>query len=161
VARIENVAHLFLVLPEALSELALAESRRPRRSCGRGRNQHGGQGLEEELHARDKKNREPQEALEKTWQIREAVLKEQEGELPRLKKEVEALPARVQKEIEATALQTRKEVEAHLEHQMILAKDEAEERPAELRAKALEEALACNTAYIATLEILAEAKQQV
>jgi colicin import membrane protein len=119
---------------------------------------------EEELRARDKKNREQQEALEKTWQIREAVLKEQEGELARLKKEAETFPARLQKEIEATALQTRKEVEAHLEHQMILAKkdSEAERRLAELRAKALEEALTRNTAYIATLEKqLAEAKQQV
>ena len=57
--------------------------------------------------------------MEKTWQIREAVLKEQEEELARLKKEVEAFPARLQKEIEATALQTRKEVEANLEHQMV------------------------------------------
>jgi colicin import membrane protein len=119
---------------------------------------------EEELRARDMKNREHQEALEKIWQIREAALKEQEEELARLKKEVEAFPARLQKEIEATALQTRKEVEARLEHQMVLAKKdaEAEKRLAELRAKTLEEALTRNTAYIATLEKqLAEAKQQV
>ena len=119
---------------------------------------------EEELRARDKKNREQQEALEKTWQIRETALKEQEEELARLKKEVEAFPARLQKEIEATAMQARKEVEARLEHQMVLGKKdaEAEKRIAELRAKTLEEALARNTAQIATLEKqLAEAKQQV
>jgi colicin import membrane protein len=119
---------------------------------------------EEELRERDKKNRERQEVLEKTWQIREAALKEQEEELVRLKQEVEAFPARIQKEIEATALQARKEVEARLEHQMILAKKdaEAEKRIADLRAKTLEEALTRNTAQIATLEKqLAEAKQQV
>ena len=86
------------------------------------------------------KNREQQEALEKAWQIRDAALKEQEEELARLKNEVEAFPARLQKEIEATALQARKEVEARLEHQMVLAKKdaEAEKRLAELRAKTLE-----------------------
>ena len=95
---------------------------------------------EEELRARDKKNREQQEALEKTWQFREATLKEQEEELARLRIEVEAFPTRLQKEIEATALQARKEVEARLEHQMVLAKKdaEAEKRLAELRAKTLE-----------------------
>ena len=61
-------------------------------------------------------------------------------------------------------MQARKEVEARLEHQMVLGKKdaEAEKRIAELRAKTLEEALARNTAQIATLEKqLAEAKQQV
>jgi hypothetical protein len=119
---------------------------------------------EEELRARDNKNREQLEALEKTWQNREAALKEQEEELARLKKEVEAFPARLQNEIGATALQARKEVEARLEHQMVLARKdaEAETRLAELRAKSLEETLARNSAHIAALEKqLAEAKQQV
>ena len=102
--------------------------------------------------------------MEKTWQIREAALKEREEELARLKKDVEAFPARLQKEIDATALQARKDVEARLEHQMVLAKKdaEAETRLAELRAKTLEETLARSAAHIATLEKqLAEAKQQV
>jgi hypothetical protein len=41
------------------------------------------------------KNREQQEALENTRQIRDAALKEEE-ELARLKNEVEAFPARLQ-----------------------------------------------------------------
>ena len=119
---------------------------------------------EEELRARDKKNREQQEGLEKSWQIRETAMKEREEELAGLKKEVEAFPARLQKEIEAAALKAHKEVEARLEHQMVLAKRdaEAEKRLAELRAKTLEETLARNAAHIAALEKqLAEAKQQV
>src|SRR5215831_13990916 len=119
---------------------------------------------EEDVRARDKKNREQQEGLEKSWQIRETAMKEREEELAGLKKEVEAFPARLQKEIEAAALKAHKEVEARLEHQMVLAKRdaEAEKRLAELRAKTLEETLARNAAHIAALEKqLAEAKQQV
>jgi colicin import membrane protein len=119
---------------------------------------------EEELRARDKKNREQQEALERTWQIREAALKEQEEELARLKQEVEAFPARLQREIEASAALARKEVEAQLEHQMVLIRKdaEAEKRLADLRAKTMEDALTHNATYITALgKQLAEAKQQV
>jgi colicin import membrane protein len=119
---------------------------------------------EEDLRARDKNNREQQETLEKTWQVREVALKEQEEQLAHLKKEVEAFPTRLQKDIEAAALQVRKEVEARLEHQMVLVKKdaEAEKRLAELHAKTLEETLTRNAAHIATLEKqLAEAKHQV
>jgi len=119
---------------------------------------------EEDVRVRDKKNREHQEALEKTWQAREAALKEREEELARLRKEVEAFPARLQKEIEASSLQARKEVEARLEHQMVLTRKdaEAEKNLADLRAKTLEEALTRNAQHIAALERqLAEAKQQV
>jgi hypothetical protein len=119
---------------------------------------------EEEVRAREKKNSEQQEALEKSWQSREASLKAREEELARLKTEVEGFPTRLQKEIEAAALQARKDAEARLEQQMVLIKKDAEadKRLSELRVKTLEEAIARNGAHIATLEKqLAEAKQQV
>ena len=119
---------------------------------------------EEEVRAREKKNLEQQEALEKGWQNREAHLKEREEELARLKKEVEDFPARLQKDVEAAALQARKDAEARLEQQMVLIKKDAEgeKRLSELRVKTLEEAMARNAAHIAALEEqLAEAKQQV
>ena len=116
------------------------------------------------MRAREKKNLEQQEALEKGWQNREAHLKEREEELARLKKEVEDFPARLQKDVEAASLQARKDAEARLEQQMVLIKKDAEgeKRLSELRVKTLEEALARNAAHIAALEKqLAEAKQQV
>ncbi len=119
---------------------------------------------EEEVRAREKKNLEQQEVLEKGWQNREAHLKEREEELARLKKEVEDFPARLQKDVEAASLQARKDAEARLEQQMVLIKKDAEgeKRLSELRVKTLEEALARNAAHIAALEKqLAEAKQQV
>ncbi len=119
---------------------------------------------EEEVRAREKKNLEQQEALEKGWQNREAHLKEREEELARLKKEVEDFPARLQKDVEAAALQARKDAEARLEQQLVLIKKDAEgeKRLSELRVKTLEDALARNAAHIAALEKqLAEAKQQV
>ncbi|SEE10687.1 hypothetical protein SAMN05444161_5828 [Rhizobiales bacterium GAS191] len=119
---------------------------------------------EEELRVRDKKNLEQQEALEKSWQMREAVLKEREEELARLKTEVDGLPARLLKETEAAALRGRKEAEAKLEQQIVMLEKDAatEKRVAELRVKTLEDALAHNATYIAGLEKqLADAKQQV
>jgi colicin import membrane protein len=119
---------------------------------------------EEELRARDKKNEEQQEALERSWQGREAVLKEREEELARLKREVEEFPARLQKETEAAILRGRNEAEAKLERQIaMLDKDAAtEKRVAELRVKTLEDAASRDAAQITALEKqLADAKQQV
>jgi len=119
---------------------------------------------EEELRARDKKNAEQQEALEKSWQAREATLKEREEELARLNKEVEEFPARLSRETETAAAQGRKEAELKLQQQIIMLEKDAatEKRVTELRVKGLEESLAYNGAQIAALEKqLAEAKQQV
>ena len=119
---------------------------------------------EEELRVREKKNQEQQEALEKSWQMREAALKGREEELVGLKRDADELPARLQKETEAAALRARQETEARLEQQiLVLKKDaESEKRLAELRVKTLEETLARNAAHIAALEKqLADAKQQV
>jgi hypothetical protein len=119
---------------------------------------------EEELRARDKANAERQEALEKSWQSREAALKEREEELARLKEEVEGFPARLAKDTEAAALRGRQEAEAKLQQQILMLEKDAatEKRVAELRVKGLEESLARNAAQLGALEKqLAEAKQQV
>jgi len=119
---------------------------------------------DEDNRIRDKKNHEKQEALEKSWQAREAELKEQEGELARLRREVEAFPALLQKDVDAATQAARKEAEGQFEHQIVLIKKEAEaeKRLAELRVQTLEEALVRSTSQIATLERqLGEAKQQV
>jgi hypothetical protein len=119
---------------------------------------------EEELRVRDMKNQEQQEALEKGWQRREAVLKEREEELVRLKSEVEEFPARLLKETEAATLRGRIEAEVKLEQQIVVLKKDAEteKRLAELRVKTLEETLAHNATQISALDKqLADAKQQV
>lgn len=112
----------------------------------------------------EKKNREKQETLEKSWQEREANLKEQEAELARLKKEAETFPARLQKEIDQAAAQATHAAEARFEQQTLLIRKDAEseKRLAELQIKRLEEALAQQTAQIASLQKqLDEAKRQV
>ena len=119
---------------------------------------------DEENRIRDKQNLEKQEAFEKSWQAQEIELKEQEDELARLRREVEAFPALLQKDVDAATQAARKEAELQFEHQIVLIKKEAEaeKRLAELRVQTLEEALARSNSQIATLEQrLGEAKQQV
>ncbi len=119
---------------------------------------------EEDLRLQDKKNHEQQETLEKSWQQREAGIKEREEELARLRKEAEEFPARLKKEAQAATAEAARTVEARFEQQiLILKKDgEAERRVFDLHVKALEETVSRQAAQIATFEKqLGEAKQQV
>lgn len=111
-----------------------------------------------------RQNAERQEAMEKDWQRREALLKEREEHVARLQAEVAEFPARLARETEAAAQEARRQVEGQLERQMLLLKKdaEAETRVAQLSIKALEQQLAAGAAQVAALEKqLAEAKQQV
>lgn len=119
---------------------------------------------DEEIRVRENKNQEKQEALEKSWQLREASLKEREEELARLRKEAEAFPMRLEAEAAAAAERARREAEARLQQEMLVMKKdaEAEKRFGELRVKTFEETVAHQQTQIAALEKqLADAKQQV
>ncbi|HLJ17699.1 MAG TPA: hypothetical protein VKV15_24595 [Bryobacteraceae bacterium] len=119
---------------------------------------------DEEVKLLEKQNREKQEQLEKSWQQREASLKEREDEFARLKKEVETFPARLEAEAKRAASESAKAAEAQFKQEILLLKKDAESerRMSELRAKALEETLARQTAQIAMLDKqVEEAKQQV
>jgi hypothetical protein len=115
---------------------------------------------EEEVRAQQKKNQEQQEALDKSWQAREAALKEREDELARGTRWRRSRHACKEVEAAACAPPGGRQVE----QQMVLTRKdaEAEKRLAELRVKTLEEALALNATHIGALEKqLADAKQQV
>jgi hypothetical protein len=119
---------------------------------------------DEEIRLREKTNLEKQDTLEKSWQLREAVLKEREEELARLRKEAEAFPKRLEAEAKDAAERARRESEARLQQEILVMKKdaEAEKRFGELRVKTLEETAAHHLAQIAALEKqLADAKQQV
>ena len=119
---------------------------------------------DEEVRLQEKKNQEKQETLEKSWQLREGVLKEREEELARLRKESETFPKRLEAEANAAAERARRESDARLQQEtLVMKKDaEAEKRFGELRVKTLEETVAHQQVQIAALEKqLADAKQQV
>jgi len=119
---------------------------------------------DEEIRVQEKKNQEKQESLEKSWQLREATLKEREEELARLRKESEAFPKRLEAEATAAAERSRRETEARFQHEILVMKKdaEAEKRFSELRVKTLDDAITSQQAHIAALEKqLTEAKQQV
>lgn len=119
---------------------------------------------DEEIRLQEKKNHEKQEALEKSWQQREVILKEREEELARLRKESEGFPKRLEAEARAAAERAQRDAEARLQQEiMVLKRDaEAEKRYSELRVKTLEETAGHQQAQIAALEKqLADAKQQV
>lgn len=119
---------------------------------------------EEEQRLTAKKNQERQEAMEKDWLSRDAALKEREDELVRLKKDAAEQPMRLEKEIAAAVDRARLGTTSKVDQQMLILKTgaETEKRIAELKVKALEEALARNGQQIAALEKqLTEAKQQV
>ena len=114
--------------------------------------------------SRKRRTRKSRRRLEKSWQLREAALKEREEELARLRKEAEAFPKRLETEAAAAAERARREAEARLQQEtLVMKKDaEAEKRFGELRVKTLEETVAHQQAQIAALEKqLADAKQQV
>ena len=119
---------------------------------------------EEEVRLQEKKNQERQQELEKSWQAREAALKEREDELQRLRKESEEFPVRLKKEAEAAAKEATRAAEARFEQQtLVLKKDgESDRRLADLQVKTLEETVARQVTQLAALEKqLTEAKQQV
>jgi hypothetical protein len=119
---------------------------------------------EEEMKFQERANKEKQEALEKSWREREAVLKASEEELKNLRKEAVDFPARLQRESEKAAAEAVRASEQKFEQRiLLLTKDsEGEKRVAELRIKALEENLARQSAQISALEKqLDDAKRQV
>lgn len=119
---------------------------------------------EEETRVQERKNREKQEALEKSWQQREAELKEKEDVFARLSKEVEEFPARLQTEIQQRVAEAVKTTEQRNGQQMALMRkdSETEKRLAEQRITSLEEAVTKQLAQIDSLEKrLEEAKRQV
>jgi colicin import membrane protein len=119
---------------------------------------------EEDVRLQEKKNKEKQEMLEKSWQQREAAMKEREEEWARLKKEVEEYPARTKREIDAAVKAAVQAAEQRFEQSFALSsKDaESEKRLAEMQVKSLQETVARQTAEIEALHRqLEEAKKQV
>jgi hypothetical protein len=119
---------------------------------------------EEDVKVLEKQNREKQEALEKSWQQREAALKEQEEELVRLKSDSESFPSRLEKACAQAAAEATRATTQKFEQQILLLKkeNEADKRLAELQIKTLEDTLTRQTAQTAALQKqLEEAKQQV
>jgi hypothetical protein len=118
---------------------------------------------DEEIRLQEKKNAEKQEALEKNWQQREVALKQAEQELNQLRKEAQGLPERLEKELARARQESAKEAGVKYEQELALLKKDmdAERRISELRIKALEEALARQTALLTAAEKQAEeAKRQ-
>ena len=119
---------------------------------------------DEELRLQEKKNQERQEALEKSWAQREAALRDQEGELQRLKQEAAEFAARLEREVQRAAAEAAKDARQQVEQQALLARQEAESdrRLAELRIKTLEDLLARENSQISDMQKqLDEAKRQV
>ena len=119
---------------------------------------------EEETRILEKRNREKQDTLEKSWQQREAVFTERDEELTRLRQEVASFPARLQMEVDRTRSEAIQQTEQRFEQQLLLMtkEREADRRLAELQIKALEESGARQAAQIIALQKqLDEAKQQV
>ena len=119
---------------------------------------------DEDLRLQEKKNHERQETLEKTWGQREAVLREQEEEIARLRKEAAEFPARLQRETQQAAAQAVKASGLQAEQQALLLSKEAESdrRIAELQIKTLEDLVARQNAQITDMQKqMDEAKKQV
>ena len=119
---------------------------------------------DEEQRLRDRQNREKQDALEKSWQEREAALKASEEELAQLRNDSELFPKRLAQELELAVAEARRQAEQQFEQRLLVAtKDaEADRRVAELRIKTLEELAARQTDQLAALQKqFDQAKQQV
>jgi len=119
---------------------------------------------DEEQRLRDRQNREKQEALEKSWQEREAALKAREDEIAQLRKESDLFPKRLAQEVDRAVAEARRQADQQAEQRLLVAgKDaEADRRVAELRVKTLEESVAHQAGQLVTLQKqLDEAKQQV
>ena len=119
---------------------------------------------EDDLRLQEKKNKERQEALEKSWQQREAALKEQEQELIRLRKEAQDFPETVKTESEKAAVLASRGAEQKFAQEILMLKKEAdtEKRLSILQVKTLEETIVRQAAQIVALQKqVDEAKQQV
>lgn len=119
---------------------------------------------EEEIRTLEKKNREKLEALEKSWQTREAALKEREEELTRLQQQVNGFASQLQAETERAKSEAVQQTERRFEQQIALMTTErdADRRLSELQIKTLEEHVSRQTTQIAALQKqLDDAKQQV
>ena len=119
---------------------------------------------DEEIRLLEKKNKEKQEALEKSWQQRETSINEKEEEWAQLKKEVDEFPTRLKREIDKAAATAAKSTEDRFERDVVLIKKdgEAEKRVAELQIQSLENAVARQSTEIGMLHRqLEEAKRQV
>ncbi len=119
---------------------------------------------DEEQRLQERKNLDKQEALEKSWQQREAVLKEREVEWQQMRKEADQFPARLQAETARAATEAAERAEAQLQQKMLLMQKEAEsdKRLSELRISSMEQSAAQQGTQITALQKqLDEAKQQV
>jgi hypothetical protein len=119
---------------------------------------------DEEIRLLEKKDKEKQENLEKSWQQREAALKEREAEWAQLKREVDNFPARLEKEVDAAVAAALKSAEQRFEQQMTLLKkdSDADKRIAELQIQALKNAGERQAAEITKFQTqIEEAKKQV
>ncbi len=119
---------------------------------------------EEGIRLLEKKNREKQEALEKSWQSRDAELKEKESAFAQLSKEAEEFEGRLQREVDRAVAEAVRSAERNHEQQVaLLTKDaEVERRLAELQIRSLQETLSRQITHIESLERrLEEAKGQV
>lgn len=120
--------------------------------------------FEEALKAQERKNKEKQETLEKSWAHRESLLKEREEEFSRLKKENIEFPERLKKEIDKAVVEATKALEAKHKQDLLLSHKEieTERKLAELKAKSLEETATRQFTQIESLQTrLEEAKKQV
>ena len=119
---------------------------------------------DEEIRLQERKNKEKQETLEKSWQEREAALRSREDELARLKAETGEFPARLKSEVDVAVAEARKAAAQALTQQVSVLKMEAsaEKRVADLQIQSLTETLARQAQQIEALtKQLEEAKRQV
>ncbi len=98
----------------------------------------------------DKKNKEKQEVIEKSWRQREAALKEAEQEWALLKKEAEEYPTRTKREIDAAVKAAVQAAEQKFDQVFALPKKDAdsEKRLSEMQIKSLQETVARQAAEI-------------
>lgn len=119
---------------------------------------------EEEQRLQEKKNSEKQETLEKSWQLREELLKGRETHLQELQNAVDTFPARLEEEVGKVRAQTVAQTEARLSQQLLLVqKDrETESRISEMKIKSLDETGARLHEQVVQLQKqLEEAKKEV
>lgn len=120
--------------------------------------------FEEEWRLKEKKNIETQEALEKGWNEREAVLKSKETALTDLQQEVEQFPARLATECAKAVKEASKEVEAKYTLEIIKLNRDlvVEKQIGELKIQQLQELITAQQTQISSLQAqLEEAKHQV
>lgn len=119
--------------------------------------------FEEECRLKEKENREKQEALEKQWNEREAVIKTKEEEFVTLKKEVEQFSGRLASECAKTSKETAKEIEAKYSQEIANLKRDlvVEKQISELKIKQLNEMLASQQVQMSVWQTqLDDAKRQ-